>query len=100
MIDPPPAAASRGIPYLQLQNTLPVSALRRISSHSSVVTSTSGLMLLPTSTVGAALLTSVVNDPNRSTTWSITEATLASWVTSSAKNSASPPSAVMRSTTF
>ena len=76
MIDPPPAAARCGIPYLQLQNTLPVSALRRIRFHSSVVTSTSGLMLLPTSTVGAALLTSVVSDPNRSTTWSITQATL------------------------
>ena len=68
MIDPPPAFTRCGMPYLQAQNTLPVSALRRINSHSSVVVSTSGLMLLPTSTVGAALLTSVVSEPKRSTT--------------------------------
>ena len=100
MIEPPPAAARCGMPYLHAQNTLPVSALSRIRFHSSVVTSTSGLMFEPISTVGAALFTRVVSEPNRSTTPAITPATLSSLVTSRAKNSASPPSARMRSTTF
>ena len=54
-IEPPPAVTMWGIPYLQLQKTLPVSALNMITFHSSVVYSTRRLMFEPTSIVGAAL---------------------------------------------
>src|SRR5579862_2910807 len=99
-IEPPPAATMWGIPYLQLQNTFPVSALSKMRFHSSVVYSTSRLMFEPTSVVGAALFTSTVSEPKRSTTASMTEATLSSLVTSSSKNSASPPTSLIKLTTF
>src|ERR1700728_846763 len=68
--------------------------------HSSVLTSVSGLIDVPTSTVGAALFTRMDIDPKRSATASVTERTLSSWLTSNSKNSASLPAPRMRSTTF
>ena len=65
-IDPPPASIMWGIAYFDVQNML-VSVPRRMSSHSGVVSSSTGLMLTFTNAVGAALLISVVIGPKAST---------------------------------
>ena len=94
------AACRWGHAYFVAQKTLPVKVPVRIEFQSSVVYSASGLNEVATSAVGAALLIRVDSEPKRSTVASTTLRTLASSVTSSAKNSASPPASRIRWTTF
>ena len=94
-IDPPPAWIMCGIAYFEAQNTFPVRLVRMIWFHSSVVYSTIGLMLTFTTSVAAALFTSVVNVPKCSTVASIAARTLSSSLTSSGTKIASPPASRM-----
>lgn len=99
-IAPPPAAAIAGIVCLQHQTTA-LSATSMIESQASLSSSVTRRSARPgpMSSVGAALLTSVVTVPYRSSAAPTMATTSSSWARSVRTNTASPPAARISSST-